>query len=148
MHFAPACALDTQLSLQPVTKNDVRQCVLSLHGGSALGCCQISTQFLKDNLNLFLIPLHFIVNSSITQGIFPEVFKMAKVIPLFKSGIKNYYSNYRTISLLSVFSKVLEKLVKKQLLQYLEVNNVLTCSQYGFRLGKNTADFFFYLNTD
>ena len=63
----------------------------------------------------------------------PSQFKIAKVIPLFKTGDKALPDNYRPISLLSSFSKILEKVVCIRLLNFLENNNILTPDQFGFR---------------
>ena len=78
-------------------------------------------------------PLVHIFNLSFTTGIFPCEMKIAKVIPLFKNGNKSDFSNYRPISLLSQFSKILEKLFNERLQQFLNTNNILSNSQYGFR---------------
>ena len=65
--------------------------------------------------------------------------KIAKVIPLFKNGNKSEFSNYRPISLLSQFSKILEKLFNERLQQFLNTNNILSNSQYGFRTHMSTV---------
>ena len=64
---------------------------------------------------------------------------MAKVIPLFKTGDKHDFTNYRPVSLLSQFSKVLEKLYVQRLDVFIEKNNLLSESQYGFRTNRSTA---------
>ena len=64
---------------------------------------------------------------------FPHKFKTAKVIPIFKAGDKQIPSNYRPISLLPNLSKILEKFIKTQLLNFFEKLNVFHPSQYGFR---------------
>jgi hypothetical protein len=67
------------------------------------------------------------------SSIVPSQFKIAKVIPFFKSGDKSLPDNYRPISLLSCFSKIFEKVVCLRLLNFLENNNILTPDQFGFR---------------
>jgi hypothetical protein len=64
--------------------------------------------------------------------------KIAKVVPLFKNGDPLSMDNYRPISLLSSFSKILEKIVANRLCKYLETNNLLSDSQFGFRSGHST----------
>ena len=64
--------------------------------------------------------------------------KIAKVIPLFKSGSKTSIENYRPISILPALSKVFERIVYDQLSNYLEHNNLITTSQFGFRKRYNT----------
>ena len=84
-------------------------------------------------------PLVHIFNLSFSTGIFPSEMKIAKVIPLFKNGNKSDFSNYRPISLLSEFSKILEKLFNERLQQFLNTNNILSNSQYGFRAHMSTV---------
>ena len=64
--------------------------------------------------------------------------KIAKVIPLFKGGDAEDFSNYRPVSLLSQFSKILEKLYNNRLLSLMNVNNVLFSGQFGFRENHST----------
>ena len=65
--------------------------------------------------------------------------KIAKVIPLFKAGDQHKFINYRPVSLLSQFSKVLEKLFVSKFDDFIEKNNLLNDSQYGFRTQRSTA---------
>jgi hypothetical protein len=76
--------------------------------------------------------LSYLVNLSLIQGIFPDKLKLAKIVPLFKSGKKGEATNYRPISLLSVFSKIYEKVVYRQLTEYFS-EHFLTKYQFGFR---------------
>ena len=64
--------------------------------------------------------------------------KIAKVIPLHKSGEKSSFNNYRPVSLFSQFSKVLEKLFDSRLHAFIYKNNLLSSSQYGFRPNLST----------
>ena len=84
-------------------------------------------------------PLVHIFNLSFSTGIFPSEMKIAKVIPLIKNGNKSDFSNYRPISLLSQFSKILEKIFNERLQQFLNANNILSNSQYGFRAHMSTV---------
>ena len=77
--------------------------------------------------------------TSFPEGIFPSKIKIAKVIPIFKNGMKVYVSNYRPISLLSIFSKIVEKLIASRLTTFLELNQILYPKQYGFRAGLSTS---------
>ncbi len=78
-----------------------------------------------------------IFNISFSTGIFPSEMDIAKVIPLFKN--KSDFSNYRPISLLSQFSKILENIFNERLQQFLNTNNILSNSQYGFRTHMSTV---------
>ena len=77
-------------------------------------------------------------NQSLNTGIFPEKLKIAKVMPIHKKGSLNDISNYRPISLLPSISKILEKLIFKQLSTYLNEHKLLYDSQYVFRAGHST----------
>ena len=93
---------------------------------------EISSKLLKD-IGVVIAPtLSVIINQSLCTGVFPDKLKIAKVIPLFKKGDESLIENYRPISLLSSISKVFERIVFNQLYKYLDDNNLLFDSQYGF----------------
>lgn len=87
---------------------------------------------------MLFIHLH-ICNQSFKTGIFPNQMKVSKVLPLYKGGDKHLFCNYRPISLLSQFSKILEKLFVKRLDSYVEVNNIMNEYQFGFRAHRSTT---------
>ena len=80
-----------------------------------------------------MFPLCHIFNQSIYEGSFPDLMKRAEVIPLYIGKEMDYMINYRPISLLITLSKLLEKVIYKRLYSFLELNNTLFNSQYGFR---------------
>ena len=84
-------------------------------------------------------PLTHIFNLSFQTGIFPDGMKTAKVIALYKAGSKHNFTNYRPVSLLPQFSKILEKLFNSRLEAFLEKHQLLSDSQYGFRSNKSTS---------
>jgi hypothetical protein len=73
------------------------------------------------------------------SGEIPSQLKMAKIIPLFKSGDKSIVDNYRPIALLDTFSKIFEKLICKRLTSFLEDNDKITPFQFGFRKDHSTV---------
>ena len=79
-----------------------------------------------------------IFNLSLTHGIFPGLLKKASVIALPKADNLTDYSDYRGISLLPGYSKILEKFANSQLQKYLFDHKILHTSQYGFIKGKST----------
>ena len=83
--------------------------------------------------------LSYIFNLSINTGDVPENMKVAKVVPVYKSGDKNKIENYRPISILPAFSKLLEKIVFKQVNAFLSKHNVFYKHQYGFRSRHSTV---------
>ena len=74
----------------------------------------------------------------LTTGIFPDAFKLSKVIPLFKKGDSSLLVNNRTISLLPTISKVFERVIHDQMYEYFNQFNLLAEQQYGFRKQHST----------
>ena len=101
---------------------------------------EIPVDIIKDNKDVLAIPLTIIFNQSINTGIFPDRLKLGKVIPIHKTGCKKDVSNYRHISILPVFSKIFESLMKNQLLIFLNKMDILNNRQFGFRPGLSTFD--------
>ena len=89
------------------------------------------TNYLKTpNLEI----LSQLINNSISKGIFPDICKLAQVIPIFKNDSRLLCNNYRPILLLSNISKIFEKVIHCRLNLFLEQNNCLYPFQFGFRL--------------
>ena len=87
----------------------------------------------------YIVPLTHIINLSITKGYFPEEFKLAKVLPIFKSGDDQNIQNYRPISILPFFSKIFEKIMASHIMDFLDTNNILYDKQFGFRKSHSTS---------
>ena len=83
-------------------------------------------------------PLSYICNLSLTHGVFPETMKTANVIPLFKKDNQMFFNNYRPVSLLCTFSKILEKVMYERLLDFLNEHKILFQYQFGFRKNHST----------
>ena len=79
-------------------------------------------------------------NNSVSERIFPECFKTAKIIQIFKSGDSNSIVNYRPISMFPYLPKIFEKLMCARLDSYLKSNNILCANQFGFHKNSNTSD--------
>ena len=105
---------------------------------SSTGHDGISTKLLKHLKEIISEPITFIINQAITSGSFPDSLKIARVKALFKKGNSLNPTNYRPISLLPAFSKVLEKIFLAQLLEHFDGNNLFFESQYGFRKKHST----------
>ena len=99
----------------------------------------VSFKLIRDTIAYTSLPLTHIINTSFQSEIFPDAMKLAKVIPLFKAGDKGSFSNYRPVSLLPQFSKIIEKLFNKRLDTFLEANQPITSSQNGFRNKASTS---------
>ena len=85
-------------------------------------------------------PLHIIFKNCISKGIFPEKWKKANVIPIFKKDKKFLVKNYRPISLLPIFAKMFERIIFKDLYSHLKSNNLITEKQSGFIQGDSTIN--------
>ena len=99
----------------------------------------ISMNVVKESVNLICAPLTHIINLSLNSGVVPQEMKIARVIPLFKSGDKSLFTNYRPVSVLPVFSKFLERIVYNRLINFLNKYDILSRNQYGFRKNYSTA---------
>jgi hypothetical protein len=99
----------------------------------------ISMDILKKTFSAVVKPFTYICNLSFKSGIFPDEMKTAKVVPIYKSEEKEYFTNYRPVSLLSQFSKILEKLFDNRLTQFIEKHQILSDVQYGFRKNRSTS---------
>uniref|UniRef100_A0A3Q3QIR5 Reverse transcriptase domain-containing protein n=1 Tax=Monopterus albus TaxID=43700 RepID=A0A3Q3QIR5_MONAL len=124
--------------LKPIEEKEVRYIINK--------CDKSSTD--SDGINMTIIksviegcsrPLTYIFNLSFQKGKFPNCMKTAKVIPLYKCGDRHNITNYRPISLLSQFSKILEKLFNARLDKFLDKHKILTEKQYGFRSNRSTV---------
>lgn len=126
--------------LNPTNPNEVISVINTLKNRTASGIDDITTEMLKKICNIVSSPLTTIFNNCFLQGYFPKCLKVAAVIPVFKGGDKNSVTNYRPISLLSVIAKVLEKLIKIRLIEFLDKDNVLSQNQFGFMKNRSTED--------
>ena len=107
----PIC---NSLFLCPATADEIQLEIAKL-AGKAVGPSSIPISVLKILKSELAGPLQVIFNTSFLTGIVPDKFKLARVIPVFKKGSQTNLSNYRPISLLSVFNKLLEKLMFNRL---------------------------------
>ncbi|XP_024116978.1 uncharacterized protein LOC112138628 [Oryzias melastigma] len=102
-------------------------------------CHDIDMTVVKKVINSISKPLTYICNLSLQTGRFPNQMKMAKVIPIYKSGDKHLFTNYRPISLLPQFSKILEKIFNDKLAKFIDKYNIINENQYGFRENRSTS---------
>ena len=121
-----------------VSNEEVLEIILKLEN-KATGPQSIPIHLLKLIPDLILVPLCRIISLSFSTGIFPDALKISKTIPIHKGGLTTDIGNYRPISLLSVFDKIIEKLMHKRLYNFLEEHNILFCNQFGFRKNNSTS---------
>ena len=119
--------------ITPVVKEEVQAIIKSLKDSSA-GWYAISARVVKTTYSSFITPLTHIMNISLLNEVFPSALKIARVIPLFKSGEPSNFSNYRPVSVLPLFSKILERLMYSRLLSFINKHNIWYAFQFGFRM--------------
>ena len=123
-------ANDKSFFVSPVTPEEIIIC--SIQNGKSSGPYSIPTKLLKISSSDIALPLSVIVNESFAEGVFPDKLKVAKVIGLHKRESTDNPSNYRPISFLSIFSKVIETLMHRRLYNFLDLCNILYPNQFGF----------------
>ena len=128
---------ETSFKFQYVSKTEIEQQLKKLQRKKATND-GLPPGMIKDVASVISSPLSCIVNLSLKTGTIPSDWKEARVTPIYKSGPRNSFDNYRPISVLSTMSKILERAVHKQLMSHLESNKLLTSSQFGFRAKRST----------
>ena len=124
--------------LHPVTETEVLKAIDSLQTNKAIGDFDIPIKLIK-MCKLQLSPLMLlIINKSFATGTFPDILKLAKVKPLYKKNDQTSMGNYRPVSILSSFSKIIEKIMKTRLISFLNKTDTLYKYQFGFRKGYST----------
>ena len=123
----------------PTDKEEIANVISSLNSNNTSGPNSIPYRILFLLKNEILKQLADLFNLSFMTGVFPSVFKTAKVVLVFKKDSKLDYSNYRPISLLSNIEKILEKPMYKRLYNFLNNNNIIYNLQFGFRKQYSTS---------
>ena len=121
-----------------------RKIIRELNPRKPLGPCTVPAWAIKDGQEILIPHITFIINECIKNNIFPNQFKLANVTPLYKKDDPLDVTNYRPISITSGFSKILEKILHKQITEYLERNNLMNPLQFGFRKKYSTQDALLY----
>ena len=123
---------------EKITPSEIIQIVERLENKTSVDINGISGKFLKNLIYPVAKPLAHIFNISVEKGIFPENMKTSRTIPIYKNeGSKRDCTNYRPISIINCFSKVLEKAIYLRLTNFLEQKNFFYANQFGFREGRN-----------
>ena len=92
-----------------------------------------------------VLPLKIIFENILLSSLYPDMWKLANVTPIFKKGDKQSIKNYRPISLLPICGKMFDKIIFNNLYRYLNANNLITKNQSGFRPGHSTTNQLLYL---
>ena len=132
--------ITTTFKFNCVTKDDVSKIVKYLKSTSSPGYDGIPISVIKDNLDSLLDAIAYICNLSLQTGVFPQKLMIAVVVAIFKSGDSQMLENYRPISILVALSKILEKIVVHQIVNYFVSSNYFSDCQFAFRNNLSTAD--------
>ena len=125
------------IHLKEVDSSEVERIIRNLKNASA-GYDGIHSKVVKATYRYYLSPLTHVLNLSIQNGFFPDSMKLAKIVPIYKSGDPMAISNYRPVSILPLFSKLLERLMYNRLISFINKNKILYKYQFGFREGHST----------
>ena len=117
----------------PISMNEISNVIYKLKSKNSAGADEFNARLVYSIEPAIVAPLCFIYNLSLTTGVFPDDLKKCKTIPIFKKGDRSTMSNYRPISLLSIFAKILETLVANRLTMFVTKYNILYDYQFGFR---------------
>ena len=129
----------SSLFLNPVSNAECSAIIKSLKNKKTNVNC-VSVRAVKSVSDIVSIYFSRIVNKSFESGIFPNIFKQAIIVPIHKKGVHSDVGNYRPVSLLPFFSKILEKCIAVRLVGFLDDFSVLNPDQFGFRRGLSTSD--------
>ena len=129
----------SKFHLRPVTYCEVLKSLKSMRSDCSTGADQIPAKYIKMSAETIASPLTHILNSFISERSFPEAWKIARVSPIPKVDNPAQNDDFRPISILPVLSKVYEKLVLYQLLEFMERYQILRGGISGYRKGHSTS---------
>lgn len=133
----PFCDSDDHIHKICVNEIQVLNVLKGLDSSGGPGSDGIAPFFIRECCLELCTPLTILFNRSLSDGILPHIWKEAHIIPIFKKGLKTKVENYRPISILNIFSKVLEKLVYNNIYQL--IVRGIPSAQHGFVKGRSTT---------
>ena len=128
------------LDFSETNATEIKKIIDRLPNKASSGHDGVSNILLKKLGKLLSYLLGIIFNQSIATGCFPDMMKVAKIIPLYKGKEEDQVINYRPVSLLMTISKILEKIIYNRVFKFLTKHNILYDSQYGFRSKHSCED--------
>ena len=150
----PSCEIDpltycgqansNTIVIDPYSENEVIN-IIKLLKKSSPGSDGIQSNILKSTYSSCLTPLVYVLNLSLMAGIFPDEMKLARITPIFKTGSNYLVNNYRPVSVLSTFSKILEQMMYNRMINFIDKNDILFKHQFGFRKKYGTSLALIYL---
>lgn len=134
---------DSFTTFTEVTEVEVERLLANLDPSKATGSDRIPAYFLKISSRQISADLCKLINSILRTGEIPEAYKFAHITPVYKTGDPTSAGNYRPVSLLPILSKLLEKVVAKQLSAFIQRHPdlcILPEEQFAYRAGRSTED--------
>lgn len=122
----------------PVVPEEVEAVIRSLPTGKATGPDEVPVKLIKYCAQEIAPVISHLTNISVAQGRFPLAMKTSAVVPIYKKNDPMNINNYRPISLTSIFSKIVEKMVCSRLTKFLDRFNIISERQHGFRSNHST----------
>ena len=130
---------DKVFCFEEISPLQVLKALNKIKSTKATGLDDIPPSMIKDASRYIAAPLAYIINLSLSSGTYPNHWKIAKIVPVYKSGSVSELGNYRPISILPAISKIAERLVHDQLAKFLEDSSLLSPTQFGFRSKYSTG---------
>lgn len=127
------------MKFTPTNTKEVIETIRSLKSKLSSGLDEVPSKVVKYCAGQLATPLACIINKSFEQGYFPSLLKTAKIYPKHKKGSLTKVENYRPISLVSTFSKIIEKVALKRMIEHLQKHELLTKHQHGFLKGRSAT---------
>ena len=124
--------------LNPVTCSEINKLILNLDESKSNGPDQPQNKFIKIGHKAITPILTKLINRCFQSGIFPSILKKSTVMPIFKAGDRRMPTNYRPISLLPPFAKIIERCIHSRLTNFFIKNQIIDTNQYGFQKGIST----------
>ena len=146
--ITPMIFVDTSnLCAHPTFPQKIVKLIYNLYSNEASGYDDISPFTLKTAVYIISLPFSIILNLCASNGVFPNELEVAKVIPVYRSGCPNEFGNNRPISLSSI-AKNFERVILNRMVSFLERNNLIISTQFGFHYKHSTIQPILYLITE
>ena len=124
--------------MHEISEDEVRTSINNVKAHTAHGFDHIPAKFIKTAACVFTPFLTRKFNKCVEKETFPDDYKIAYVVPIPKVSSPQTFGDFRPISLLPIFSKLFEKIMKIRMRNFLNKNDILTASQYGFKTNSST----------
>ena len=133
----PVFPIRTNKKLEEINIDDieVQKLLERVKETKSPGPDELHPKFVKETAKVLTTPISILFRKSLAEGKLPDTWKVANITPIHKKGPKHQVNNYRPISLTSILCKILERLIRKELMDHMESNNLFTKHQHGFRKG-------------